>query len=255
MKLTIDLGVSDLDPYRVFARREIVSVLRGIGAQNQFVRMIFDDGADSVVTSILDVDEESGSVVIDVAPEEEQNRRIAASTDLAFDTSLDHIRIAFFGTQAELCEYDGLPAFRMDIPDSLIRLQRREFYRVATPVASPVRCTFFVAGADKTAASKTVVLPLKNISNGGIAVMDFAAQLTDTDTGRIYRDCRIDFPGSPVTVSLEIRNTSETALQNGKIARRIGCRFSDMSNQVQATVQRYILKLEREQNAKSTGMV
>jgi flagellar brake protein len=41
----------------------------------------------------------------------------------------------FFVAHVDTCLYENLPAFRIAIPDSLIRLQRREFYRVPTPDA------------------------------------------------------------------------------------------------------------------------
>jgi c-di-GMP-binding flagellar brake protein YcgR len=56
-----------------------------------------------------------------------------------------------------------------------------------------------------------------------------------------------------VTVSLEVRNSQTIKLGDGKQGRLIGCRFVDMSNAMLALFQRYILKLEREQNARAGG--
>lgn len=254
-KMTIqpDLGIEDFGPYRVHSRREIIALLRAVGNTNQLVRMVYNGGSETIVTSILEVDEDSNSVLIDVAPGQMQNQRIADSENLSFETVLERIRILFFAHHVERTDYNDLPAFRMDIPDSLIRLQRREYYRVPTPLSNPVRCTFPCPGTTARPLSKPATLALKNISNGGIAVIDDLKLLDDTP-GAVYENCRIDFPGSPVTVSIEIRNSQEVPLANGKIVRRIGCQFKNLSNQNLSLIQRYILKLEREQNARTTGM-
>src|SRR3569832_174344 len=246
-------GIEDLGPYRVHSRREIVSLLRSVSSHNQLVRMIFSNGNESIMTSILLVDEESGGVILDVAPGAMQNQRILDSSNISFETALERIRILFFTETIERVECDGLPAFLIPIPDSVIRLQRREFYRVSTLVANPVRCTFFLRDPQGKLPPKTVTLPLKNVSNGGIAVMDDLQQLDNT-IGTLYKDCRIDFPGNTVTATLLIRNTEESKLQNGKTVRRLGCAFVNLPNVMLMSVQRYIIKLEREQNAKSTGL-
>ena len=64
----------------------------------------------------------------------------------------------------------------------------------------------------------------------------------------------LDLPGgSLVVTTLQIRNSQEITLPNGKIIRRLGCLFVDMPKSMMGAVQRYITRLEREQNAKSTG--
>jgi c-di-GMP-binding flagellar brake protein YcgR len=228
-------------------------LLRNIGARNQLVRMVIKGGTESVVTSILKVDEDSNTVIIDCAPSNLQNEHILESDNLAFETLLEHIRILFFATQVESCVYENLPAFSFTVPASLIRLQRREFYRVLTPVTNPVRCTIQVAD-ENGEGSTTAVVTLQNVSGGGIGIVD-EKKLLDNTIGRIYKDCRIDIPGgAPVIATLQIRNSYDLTLTNGKAIRRLGCLFIDLSKPMTAAVQRYITKLEREQNAKSTGM-
>jgi c-di-GMP-binding flagellar brake protein YcgR len=245
-------GVEDLGPYQVYSRREIITLLRSIGERNQLVRMIINDGTEAVVTSILKIDEANGVVIIDCAPSAMQNQRILQSDNISFETLLEHIRILFFVTKIDSCMFENLPAFSFAIPASLIRLQRREFYRVLTPIANPVRCTITIPHEDEQETS-TIVVALQNVSGGGIAVLDEKKQLDHT-IGRIYKDCRIDLPGGTLVVAtLQIRNSQEITLPNGKSIHRVGCLFIDLPKSMMSAVQRYITKLEREQNAKATG--
>jgi len=255
MAFNSKFGVEDVSPYQVHSRREIISLLRAMQERNQLVSMQADGGADTVVTSVLAVDEQGNMLVIDRAPSNIVNKRLLASENISFETVLDSIRILFFASQVGECLYDNLPALYIPIPASLVRLQRREYYRVPTPVANPIRCTIHVPADDETGlGGTTVVVTLKDISGGGIAVVD-EKKLLDNTIGRTYKDCRIDLPGgTPVTVTLQIRNSHDMSLASGKSIRKLGCMFIDPPRPMMAAVQRYITKLERERNARATGM-
>lgn len=248
MTFNIDIGIEDLGPYQLTSRREIVALLRNIDEHNQLLRMIFNNGLDTIVTSILQIDETGGSLIIDCAPNEHQNRRAVESDHIAFETQLDRIRILFFSDRVESCLFEDAPAFRIALPASMVRLQRREYYRVATP-----RCTMTITHKPGDNAI-TVTVPVQNISAGGIGIIDETRTLDDTP-GRIYENCRISLSGGPpVVATLEIRNTQDVTLANGKSVRRLGCLFVDLPKPMLAQIQRYITKLEREQNSRSAGM-
>lgn len=256
MGFNTKFGTEDVSPYQVHSRREIVSLLRAMLERNQLVSMQADGGAEAVVTSVLEVDEENNMVVIDRAPSNLVNRRILDSENVSFETVLDNIRILFFSSQVRECLYDNLPALYIPIPATLVRLQRREHYRVPTPVASPLRCTIMVPpdDADSAGGGTTVVVTLKDISCGGIAVVD-EKKLLDNTIGRVYEQCRIDIPGSAgLQIKLQVRNSVDLTLSSGRSIRKLGCMFVDLPRPALAAVQRYITKLERERNAKATGM-
>ncbi|MGN6388868.1 MAG: flagellar brake protein [Burkholderiaceae bacterium] len=237
------------NPYRIHSRREIASILRGIAAQKQLVRLTID-GNDSVITSILDVDEPADTVVVDCAPDPEFNARIAAARRAGFDTTLDQISIRFESEGLRECLYEERPALAMSLPRSLIRLQRREFYRVETPRMNPLRCTIQIP---PEGGRRSVTLPLQNVSGGGIAMID-EDNLLHAAVGMGFQDCRIELPNRTfLVVDLQIRNIREVKLQNGKTVRRLGCLFSELPKPMLAAVQRYITKLERERNAKNAA--
>jgi c-di-GMP-binding flagellar brake protein YcgR len=255
MAFNSTFGTEDVSPYQVHSRREIINLLRAMQERNQLVSMQADGGPDTVVTSILAVDEERNMVVIDRAPGNTVNQRLLASDNISFETRLDSIRILFFTDKVGECLYENLPALYIAIPVSVVRLQRRECYRVPTPVASPLRCTVRIPPDETTGApGTTVVVTLKDISGGGVGLID-EKKLLDNTKGRIYKDCRIDLPGGQALVlSLQIRNSHDLTLTTGKAIRKLGCMFIDPPRPMQAAVQRYITKLERERNAKATGM-
>lgn len=246
-----EFGTEDQSPYQVHSRREIVALLRSICGQHQLITMIINGGAEVIVTSILDVDDAAGTVLIDSAPSALLNQRIVESDDIAFEASLDKIRILFSAEGAEACMYEDRPALRIALPCGLIRLQRREYYRVNTPIANPIRCTFTLP-EDMGASAYTTTLV--DISCGGVALLD-EKRILDNTTGREYENCRIDLPGTGViTVTLQIRNSLDLTLHSGKTNRRLGCQFISLARPMLAAVQRYIMHLERERNARMTGL-
>ena len=237
--------------FEVDSRREIVALLRAIGEKNQLIRMLVRGEADVCVTSILDVDPDTNSIYFDCSIDPDQNRRILEAKRLALETTLDKIRIMFSTEGAEATTYNGGPALLMEIPATLIRLQRREFYRMPTPVSNPVRATIPIP---PELGGGNAVVPLADISCGGIAILDNKL-LLGSSIGHKYANCRIDLPEiGVVTTGLRIRNSMELTLLNNKTNRRLGCEFIDISRGNLAVVQRYITKLERERNARVAGL-
>ena len=255
MAFNSKFGTEDVSPYQVHSRREILGLLRAMCERNQLVSMQADGGADAVVTSVLEVDEDSGMVVIDRAPSNLTNQRILDSDNVSFETVLDNIRVLFFTDNVKECLYENMPALYIALPTNMVRLQRREHYRVPSPVATRLRCSIRIpADAEAGIAASTVVVTLKDISGGGIGVIDEKKALDNTP-GKVYKDCRLELPGgAPVSVDLQIRNSHDLTLTSGKSIRKLGCMYVRPAPSMLGAVQRYITKLERERNARATGM-
>ncbi len=246
-----DLGLENWHDFEIGSRREIISLLRSISEKNQLVRMLIQGESDVCVTSVLDVDPDTNSVVLDRSIDSDQNRRILRAQGVSFETTLDKIRILFAGEAVTETMHDNAPALKIALPATLIRLQRREFYRMATPVSNPVRA---LIPMPEELGGGTASFPLSDISCGGIAILDNKLVLGDT-IGNNYEGCRIDLPDiGAVMTTLQIRNSVELTLLNNKTNRRLGCHFTDISHANLAMVQRYITKLERERNARIAGL-
>ena len=242
----------ELSPFKVQSRREIISLLHALSDNKQLIRVLMENSGEATVTSILEVDEDTGIVILDTASDAAVVERLIDSDNLSFETILDRIRIIFFASQISECIHDELPALQIAIPRNLIRLQRREFYRVPTPITAPVQCTMHIITDD---GKHSVTVPLQNVSGGGIAIND-EKHLLDRTIGKIYPDCQIYLPDNTVIVTtLQIRNVVEIKTDNGKSIQRVGCLFVGLPKAMLTAVQRYITKLEREQNAKSTGLL
>ncbi|MCA1322586.1 flagellar brake protein [Herbaspirillum sp. alder98] len=245
--------IDDDSPYRVHSRREILSLLTSMLEKNQLLSLFIKGGSESVITSILEIDDDDDSLIIDAAPSATLNDHIVASKTIGFEALYNNIRITFNSDQATACEHQNRPALKIAIPASLVRLQRREYFRIATPIAKPLRCTFRVTQADGSFV--TIVTMLNNISAGGVGITD-EKKVLPTTIGVIYEDCQLELTDNTlVSVKLQIRDCKEFKLTTGKTVNRYGCEFIDIPRAVLAAIQRFITKLEREQNAKASGMM
>lgn len=250
METIPDTELQDWHKYEITARREIISLLRQIGEKNQLVRMLVRGEGDVCVTAILDLDPDAGTMLLDCSMDRAQNLRILASERLRLETTLDKIRIVFAAEHVEAASWEDRPAVRCAIPASLVRLQRREYYRMETPLVNPVRVTvpMVVDGA-----SAIEPFAVSDISIGGIALLDSKLLLTNSHEQTLV-GCCLTLPDGVVSTTLVVRNSIELTLLNGKSSRRVGCEFVDLSRAGMAIVQRYITKLERERNARVAGL-
>lgn len=235
-------------PFRVYSKLEIMSLLTSMMKNNQLLSMFLNGGSESIVTSILNIDDDD--LILDAASGTEINNRVLHSKRISFEALHNNIRIIFNVNKVHQCAYQGRPAFRIKLPGSLLRLQRREYFRVATPSAKPLHCIFHVT--DENGAITTIVTQLNNISTGGISVTyenKLENKLLEPAQDRIYENCSLEITGIPsVAVKLKIHDYNKTKLPSGKIIHRLGCEFIDMPRATMMKIQRFITKLEREQN-------
>jgi c-di-GMP-binding flagellar brake protein YcgR len=233
----------DEGKYRIHARVEIAFILRAIVKSSALVTAYFGSGKDFIVTAILDVDADAESIIIDSGSNPVLNERLLRGQQLSLVSSQDGVKVEFEVEQIEAMSFEGRLAFRLPFPDSLLKLQRREFYRLAAPLLNPLKCQIPTA----TGMADTVV---GDISLGGVSLMGEHEGL-DLQLGTIYANCRILLPElGVIQTKLMVRNSFPMTLRNGAVIKRTGCAFLDLPSSQQAMIQRYIIRLERDRRAK-----
>lgn len=229
---------------------EIVSVLRTALRKGALVTAYFNHGNDFALTSILAVDPEEGEVIYDAPAQPETRTKLAAAQRVTFVTSEDGIKIKFSVTEIKPRKYDGQPAFVSAIPGMLLRMQRREYYRVACPIGSPLKCRVKIMSGERLQTAEVTVMDL---SCGGVSVIDSHPDL-NFEQDAVISGCEIELPDvGTIQADLQVRNSFEVSLKNGTVCKRSGCRFVNPSQSTINLIQRYIMKLERERNPRFGG--
>lgn len=252
---TIDFRKEDLSPYTLRGRTEILALLNTIAEHTLLTTVSFVSGSDVApeffVSSILEVDEHDNHLIIDSAQNPAINLAATRAQSVKLETLLDKIRISFTLEALQFSLYEGRHTLRAKIPDRIVRLQRREHFRVPVPVMHPVECTIIL---DKPDGAVALTLKPTDLSFGGMGLFDDQVRLDNT-VGHQYQNCRINLPGVGVIFAdLKVTNAQAVTLPGGQIKNRIGLGFLKLSNATGNLLQRYILSLERDRNAKLSGL-
>jgi len=242
----------DGDPFLITSELEIRSVLRSIQRSASLVRMYAKGNPDqSVMTTILDLDDNTQQLLVDTSPDDLLNATLLRSPAVEFDTQVDHVNIHFTGARLSNVTYDGLPAIAVPYPTSLRRLQRREYYRVDIPFGEPLSCV--VPYIEPGKPLRRTDIRIKDLSLGGLALVDSENQLPH-QAGTSFRGVVLRLPETgEVTVDLVVLRVHTNVLPNKKEIVELGCRFDGLTNADSTLIQHYLGRLERRLNAKRRG--
>lgn len=222
--------------YRINNRGQVIRVLRNLAKRPDIITAWFDEGRAYLLTAVLDILPERGLVVLDYGANDAVNRKVLDAEHLVCVTRHDNIDVRFSVTDIQRARFRGGFAFAGPIPAHVYRLQRREYFRVRTPVANPVRCTLRGPSGD-------LRLPLADIGGGGLCLLDESGAFPYQPGERIER-CTLALPDIGVVfVDIEVRHLRASEV-NGRTITRIGCRFLDLTMDKAALVQRYVNALQ-----------
>jgi c-di-GMP-binding flagellar brake protein YcgR len=237
-----------LDPeifarYAVDDRREILQLLKALIAKRPLLAAHVDHGP-SFITVALALTPDDASLIIDASPDETLNARAGSAAQIVLTTRLDNVKLQFaLATPAQTIHADR-PALVALVPGSMLRLQRREYFRLATPQSAPLLCSITHESGD--GRTKTVSVRILDISGGGLAVVVPPDEIA-FEAGAEFDHCSLRLPdGEPLAVRLKVRNLFQVEKPNGVKVMRAGCEFFGLSSAVTARIQRYMFKLERD---------
>ncbi len=242
----------EYDRYMLRSRAEVFAVLRGLYERVSQITVFFNEGRDMLITTLAAVEDDH--VVLDYGPSSEMNRKALDADKHFCVTTLDKVRVQFILHRFEKIEFGGRPAFRAAPPKELLRLQRREFYRLVTPILRPLRCQMTIPPPDPQAEPYRHTAQVFDISGGGVGI----GAPPETVPFAIDLHCpfRIELPEVGVVEGkLRVRNLFEIVLKSGARVRRAGCEFVNLPGPMLTLIQRYIIKVERERKARESGLL
>lgn len=243
------MSTADDSKYYIHSRVEIAAVLRAVMQKSALLSVYFDEGNSFIVTAILDIDDAEGAIILDRGPDPRANARLPLAPRLICVTSVDKVKVQFITSDAEIIEHGGREAFHLPMPDKLLRLQRREYFRLATPVVNPLKCRLTVESGGEI---REMELAIADISCGGIATNSSTTLPVFEPTTRFH--CSIALSETEVLkTTIELRNTFEITMANGRKVRRCGYQFIDLPETGRVMLQRYIMLQQRKQQNRASS--
>lgn len=233
--------------YAVQDPLEIGRVLRALVDARAMITAQLVPGGHSCPTALLAVNED-GSLVLDGNRNEATNRRMAAAGRLVCSTQLDLVPIRFRLSTPVRMTWDGYPAFSAPCPDSVLRLQRREMYRLQVSPAAPV--TVHVGDGDRAADATLAGLRVLDISGGGLAIAVPEGQEHRFGARSIHASCLLRIAdAAPIPVTLEVAHVARHEIR-GVPHWRAGCRFVGMTPALEQRILQHVFQIERQRNAR-----
>lgn len=228
--------------YQVESRLEITALLQAVAESRTAVTLYFNQGADFIVSTVLGVNPEQEELILDLGADAAANHGLLQATGVSVICFLDNIRLQFRVQRVEETVHEQLPALRVRMPEELVRLQRRDAYRIPTPVAKPIAAAF----PYPLKRDLNLRMRIADLSCGGVALV--AAESDPAlIPGMLLQHCRIDLHEVGVLDTvLEVRNVADQPEGARSRKLRYGCQFVSLPPALTSALQRYITRLECE---------
>jgi len=229
--------------FHVSGTRPVAFMLAGFAKESEQFSVMFQAGQEMFLTTLLAVMPEKGLFIFDCSGSAETNHKLLASERNVFVGRPDGIRVQFATGRVTALIYAGSQAFSVALPNYIVRLQRREFFRIATPRAKPLQ---FFGRLPEGALLKQ---PAHDISVAGIGLT--AAMLPDgLVAGQLLENCRVSLPEDErdLSFSATVSHLSELEARSGIRQWRVGLQFNKLPTADENCIQRYIARLERERH-------
>jgi c-di-GMP-binding flagellar brake protein YcgR len=233
----------ELERFWLYSKFEIDALIARLCDDRVPMTVYWGRDGECAVTQIMKVDAVLNEVHFDLPNQPQLQLRLLEAGDLVCVAFAESVKLQFTIAAPRRSSDSGYPAFLCGFPERVLRLQRREYYRVRTPESLAASCLVPYSG-DRVQYESLRVLDL---SVGGLAMLAYPRHFDPSETTVIDR-CYLDLPGvGTVTVRLRVAHV-ETSV-DGK-ARRCGCEFVDLSPQARMMLQRYVHRIDLEQRAR-----
>lgn len=226
--------------YLITNPKEILSILHTIAQRKSRIALYYNEGNSMVLTMILAADE--NGIWVDAAPNPPDNQHIERSNRIIFVSTHNQAKVQFVASGATLGLYENAPAFYFSLPKKLLRLQRRDYYRLVTPGPDALKCVISPIPEKAHIQREVTVM---DISIGGIALVceESGVELLP---GMTYEHCRIDLPEiGTLETAIEVKNMFEVTDRNGHVKRRAGCVFVKPDGRASMLLQRYVSQMQQ----------
>jgi c-di-GMP-binding flagellar brake protein YcgR len=233
--------VEEVDKFRVDSNIEIIYILRSMMKANALTTLTFGNSDGFILTNIIDIDLKHREVIFDYGTNQASNRCALKADTFNVFTLLNRVEIQFVCHDIVKIKFEGKSAFRARIPESLLRLQKREHYRIDMPVNRSLKCKVPLPEGDYAE------VVLQNISRGGMAVLD-PDHRVDFESGADYQGCLLDLPSiGTIKLNLQVKSVSEITQRGGIKCLRAGLQFDeDTEEKTLSMIQRYVMQLQME---------
>jgi c-di-GMP-binding flagellar brake protein YcgR len=229
----------ELERFAVYGRQEIAALLRELRDRQVLLTLYYGGATGFAVSNVLDVNLQFEEVILDCAADRAAQGALYQARDIVVVGFLDNAKIQFDAGAAEPVTHQNRSAFRIRLPNQVLRMQRRVAERRQPLPSRPATCLVPVPGE----AGRYEAMRVIDLGVGGVALAAHALPF-DLHAGQVLAPCYLDLPEiGQITVTLQVRYV-EGDLPAAGDSRRCGCEFIGLGGTALRTLQRYVNRLD-----------
>lgn len=228
--------------------REILTAVRRMAKEEIPILLVHGGEGEVIHTRVLDLSDDGRSLFLEWGPDDAVSQQVIDAGTVSCQAELDNVRL-HFAVEPVLGRLQYLKAFACRVPDLIMRVQRREYYRLPIEPGDEVACAVELPLPNGTVRSVDVALV--DLSGGG---MSFRVPMVQGARLRLHGElgpCRVTLADAgELDTRLRVRNLLRIAdADTGQPWVRAGCQFLDLRVGHIAQVQRFIGHIERRRRA------
>ncbi|MBE0510706.1 MAG: flagellar brake protein [Chromatiales bacterium] len=228
--------------YLLHSPYEIETVLRDLARRAELISVYFDEGKGYILTTLLSVLRERRLLVLEPGADPVMNQTLLQAERVNCIARHQDISVRFSSGPVSQARYQGQSVLVVPIPDSLFRLQRREYYRVNTPLALPLICQLQQADAS------LIRLPVADISAGGLALHDPTMGF-EAEIGTLFKDSRLLIPDEvPLALDLRLCSVYMLGEEQHPPQLKLGFAYEKPAPETAGYLRRYVTRLQLKQS-------
>jgi len=219
--------------------QQIIAMLGQFIYKSIPVTVQFNNGNDFILTTLLEARRDS--LIFDLGGDSQANIRLLKSASCTFLTSVNGIQVQF-STPGGVKQvwWGDADAFAVKLPTRVIRLQRRDAYRITTPVAKNISV---LLQYNELGSISHEICPIHDLSISGLGVT-FPHQ-PNRETGESIERVTFVLPEQgEIECGGVIRHATNIPDGLHKHSYRMGVIFKNLPRQMEIAIQRYIIAIE-----------
>jgi c-di-GMP-binding flagellar brake protein YcgR len=232
------------DDFLIHSKPEIQSILQAICQRKTRIALYYDENNRFSLTMIVGVSAEG--LWVDPSSRALDNQHIIESKKIVVVTTHNQAKVQFVASDAREDPYGHHEALFIPLPKKLVRLQRRDYFRLSTFPKYMLKC---VVSPIQNKQNPAYPMTVMDISVGGVSLICQESNM-ELLPGHTYPNCRIELPNVGVlNATIQVKNAFEVTSAQGQVQRRAGCVFVNPDGKTTMMLQRYVAEMQREASA------
>jgi c-di-GMP-binding flagellar brake protein YcgR len=236
--------MDNIAAYLVRNQKQIFKYLIMLEEERCLISVVFgEEEKDTFLTAIMDIDEKNKTMTIDCGPKEYLNKKLLDSAVIKYSSRYKGVDVFFKGRKITKAGKLSNPEFTIPIPGSIYWIQRRDFFRVKSPLSKNSYCRIYFKDPETEFDFK-----IHDLSVNGFSILsdtpEFSSNLIPAAE---FEDCKLVLENEETqTISFTVQNKHPLNPSKPEKTKCIGCHLTNTSPRIESTIMRYMQNIERE---------